>query len=286
MKTIKKLIPYILICFSLLFLVQCTEKIDIKLDTNQPRLVVEGMITNEDTLQTIRLSTTTDYSFKQVAPAVSQAKVTINNETSIVTLIEKPVNSGIYVTPANYIGIPGKKYTLNIELKSALNGQTVYSASEIMPNSYKPDSLKMVYHADWGKKGYFESQVYLQDPPEVNFYSFRGFRNDSIVTDTLSKVDIYNDKFFNNKYIRGLTTTYWDQELKSQKIKVGDKITIQVGSITKEYCTFLEDIKTEVEPKNPLFGGPAANVSTNISNGGFGFFAVCAMSYVSTTLKK
>lgn len=286
MKTLKILIPFVLIILPALLLVQCTEKIDIKLGNNQPRLVVDGMITNEDTVQTIRLNTTTDYFYTKVAPSVSLANVTITVEETTTTLIEKPVNSGIYVTPVNYIGIPGKKYTLNIELKDAINGQKVYTASEIMPKSYQPDSIKMNFHADWGEKGFWEIQLYVQDPPETNFYSFRGFRNDTLVTDTLNMVGMSDDKFFNDTYIRGMSTLYWNQQHKSEKTQVGDKITLQVGSITKEYYTFLDEIKLEVEPKNPLFSGPSANVSTNISNGGFGYFAVCAKSYVSTTMKK
>lgn len=286
MKTIKKFIPYILCLLPLFLLEQCTEKIDIKLANNQPHLVVEGMITNEATVKTIRLSTTTNYFFTNVAPAVSQAKVSLNDETTTITLIENPANSGIYMTPAIYIGIPGKKYTLNIELQNAINGQKVYSANETMPKSYIPDSVKMLFHTDWGKDGYWETQLFLQDPPEVNFYSFRGYRNDTLVTDTLSKVGMSDDKFYNNRYVKGMPTIFWNQEHKSEKINVGDRIRLQVGSITKEYYTFLEELRLEVEPKNPLFSGPSANVSTNISNGAYGYFSVCAMSYVSTTAKK
>ena len=286
MKTIKIYIPWLLCLLTAFLLEQCTEKVDIKLANNQPRLVVEGMVTNEALVQTIRLSTTTDYFYTQVAPAVTQAKVTLNNETSTVTLIENPVNSGIYVTPSTYMGIPGTKYTLNIILNTAINGQTNYSASEIMPQMYSPDSIKLVYHSDWGKKGYWETQLFVQDPPEANYYSFRGYRNDTLVTDTLSKVGISDDKFYNGRYVNGMSTINWNQEYKWEQVIVGDRIKLQVGSITKEYYTFLDQVRLEVEPKNPLFSGPSANVSTNISNSGFGYFAVCAMSYVSTTSKK
>jgi len=286
MKTIKILILPLLSFILVLLLEQCTEKIDIKLGNNQPRLVVEGMITNEAKVHTIQLSTTTDYFYTKVAPAVTQANVTINDGTTTITLIENPANSGIYVTTANYIGIPGVKYTLNIELKNAINGQTVFTTSEVMPMAYNPDSIKMNYRAEWGKQGFWETQLYIQDPPGDNFYSFRGYRNDTLVTDTLNQVGISDDKFFNDNYIRGMSTINWNQDHKSEKLNVGDKITLQVGSITKEYYTFLDEIKLEVEPKNPLFSGPSANVSTNISNGGFGYFAVCAVSYSSTTIKK
>jgi len=286
MKTINKSIFYILCLLTVFLLEQCTEKINIKLDNNQPHLVVEGMLTNEATVKTIRLSTTTDYFYTQVAPAVTQAKVTLNDNKTSVTLIENPANSGIYITPSIYTGIPGTKYTLNIELQSAISGQKIYSAIETMPKAYSPDSIQMLYHPDWGKNGFWETQLFLQDPPEDNFYSFRAFRNDILVTDTLSNVRISDDKFYNNRYVRGMPTVFWNQEHPSEKINVGDRIRLQVGSITKEYYTFLEELRLEVNPKNPLFSGPSANVSTNITNGAYGYFSVCAMSYVSTIARK
>ena len=286
MKVRKNIFPLLLSFIALISLVRCTEKVDIKLDNNQPHLVVEGMITNEATAKTIRLSTTTNYFYTQVAPAVIQANVSIDNGTSTTTLIENPANSGIYMTPANYIGIPGVKYTLNIQLKDAINGQKVYSASETMPKAYSPDSIKLLFHPDWGKKGFWETQLFSLDPPDVNFYSFRGYRNDTLVTDTLSNVGISDDKFYNDRYIKGMTTLFWNQEYKWEKISVGDKITLQVGSITKEYYTFLDQLREEIRPKNPLFSGPSSNVLTNISNGAYGYFSVCAVSNVSTTVKK
>jgi len=83
-----------------------------------------------------------------------------------------------------------------------------------------------------------------------------------------------------------MPTVFWNQEHPSEKINVGDRIRLQVGSITKEYYTFLEELRLEVNPKNPLFSGPSANVSTNITNGAYGYFSVCAMSYVSTIARK
>ena len=286
MKIKKNIFPLFLALSALLLLVRCTEKINIKLANNQPRLVVEGMITNEATVKTIRLSTTTDYFYTQVAPSVTQATVSINNGTTTTTLIENPANSGIYVTPAIYIGIPGVNYTLNIQLKDAINGQQVFSANETMPKAYSPDSIQLLFHPDFGKKGYWETQLFLQDPPEVNFYSFRGYRNDTLITDTLSNVRTSDDKFYNGRYIKGMTTLFWNQEYKWEQIKIGDKVTLQVGSITKDYYTFLEQLREEIQPKNPLFSGPSSNVFTNISNGAYGYFAVCAVSYVSTTVKK
>lgn len=286
MKTINKSIFYILCLLPVFLLEQCTEKINIKLENNQPHLVVEGMVTNEATVKTIRLSTTTDYFYTQVAPAVTLAKVTLNDDKTSVMLIENPANNGIYVTPAIYTGIPGTKYTLNIELQNAINGQKVFSASETMPKAYSPDSIQMLYHPDWGKSGSWETQLYLQDPPGANYYSFRGYRNDTLVTDTISNVRISDDKFYDNRYVRGMPTLFWNQEHISEKIIQEDKIKLQVGSITKEYYTFLDELKQEVNPKNPLFSGPSANVSTNISNGAYGYFSVCAVSYISTTAKK
>ncbi len=281
MKTLKYLIP----CFLGLLFVQCTEKINIKLDNTAPRLVVDGAITSDTTTHTIKLSTSTDYFYNQPAPAVTGALVSINDGTLTTLLTESPTGSGSYETPATFFGVPGKTYSLHIELKEAINGQKIYDAAETMPKQLKIDSIQMEFDEDIYKKGSWKTKLYMQDPPEENFYSFKGYRNDVLITDTLNRVTTTDDKLFNGRYSNGITVLYWNQDSNWQIVNTGDRIKLQVGYITKNYYKFIQELQQEVEEKNPLFSGPSANIRTNISNSGLGYFAVYATSYASTKVK-
>lgn len=278
MKTLKYLLP----CLLGFVFVQCTEKINIKLDNTAPRLVVDGSITTDTTAQKIILSTSTDYFYNQPAPAVTGALVSINDGSSTILLTENPTGSGNYETPATFFGIPGKTYSLHIELKEALNGQKIFDASEKMPEKIKIDSIQLVFNQDIFKKGVWETKLYMKDPPDENFYSFKGFRNDVLITDTLSRVLAIDDKLFNGRYTNGITVLDWNQNSIWEVVNINDQIKLQVGSLTKNYYNFIKEFQKEVEAKNPLFSGPSANVSTNITNGGLGYFAVYATSYAST----
>lgn len=281
MKTLKHILP----CLLAFVLVQCTEKIDIKLNNTAPRLVVDGAITTDTTAHRIRLATSTDYFYNQPAPAVTGALVTINDGSSTLTLAEKPAGSGNYETPATYYGLPGKTYALHIELKEALNGQKIYNATETMPKQLKIDSIKLKFNEDIYKNGSWETNLYLQDPPDENFYSFKGYKNNKLITDTINRVTITDDKLFNGRYSNGITVLFWNQNENWQMVKTDDLIKLQLGSITKSYYKFIQELQLEVGEKNPLFSGPSANVSTNITNGGLGYFAVYATSYASTKVK-
>lgn len=281
MKTLKYLLP----CLLGLVFVQCTEKVDIKLDNTAPRLVVDGAITTDTTTHTIILSTSTDYFYNQPAPAVTGALVSINDGTSTILLTEKPAGSGNYLTSSTFYGIPGKTYSLHIELKEAINGQKIYDASETMPKQLKIDSIQMEFNKDVFKKGAWETKLYAQDPPDENFYSFRGYRNDILITDTLNRVTITDDKLFNGRYTNGISVLYWSQNSNWQIVNTNDRIKLQLGIITKNYYKFIQDFQLEVDEKNPLFSGPSANVRTNITNGGLGYFAAYATTYASTKVK-
>ncbi len=280
-----KILKYILPCLLGLIFVQCTEKINIKLDSTSARLVVDGAITTDTVAHKIKLSTSTDYFYNEPAPAVTGALVSINDGTSTIILTENPVGSGSYETLSTFFGVPGRVYKLHIELKEALNGQRIYDATETMPKHVKIDSIQMEFKEDIFKKGAWQTKLYAQDPLDENFYSFRGYRNNVLVTDSLNRVITTDDKLFNGRYTNGIAVLYWNQNMNWEVINTGDRIKLQLGTITKNYYNFIQELQLEVGEKNPLFSGPPANVRTNISNGGVGYFAAYATSYATTKIK-
>jgi len=72
--------------------------------------------------------------------------------------------------------------------------------------------------------------------------------------------DIENEQF-------GNMDSYYDY------VKQGDKITLCISLIEKGYHDFLLQCQSERRGENPFFGGPASNITTNITNGGVGYFA-------------
>ncbi len=270
----------VLLGSALFFFNSCTERIDIDLEESYTRLVVEGMITNDTLAHTIRLTSTTSYYYSEKAPAVSGATVTIDDGTSVTTLAE--TEPGTYQTPSDYFGIPGRTYHLNIGLATAINGHETYTAVSQMSPMLSLDSISSVYHEDWGPDGYYEIKCYVLDPPSTDFYMFRVFKNGVLVSDSLTKVLVTDDRFYNGNYTNGVGIGYLNQSFEKEIVSPGDNLTIESARITEEYYRFISQLQIQSGYQNPLFSGPPANISGNINNGGIGFFATYPVSYSKT----
>ncbi len=282
----KRITYKILIIISpiMIALSSCTERINIDLGTTYTRFVVEGKITTDTVRQFVKLSKSTDYYYSTPPPAVSHALVTVDDGTEKITLSENDSIPGLYQTPPDYFGVPGKTYELDITLQEAIDGNSSYSATSELHAVSPIDSIGLEYQADF--KAYFVN-IYAQEPPTVDFYSFEVFRNGVLLTDSLNKLGISDDRLFNGNYTYGIPVYFLDQEKPEEVIKPGDTITLRMSEITKEYYNFILQLQDQTfQFRNPLFSGPPANISTNISNGGLGFFAATAVTYASTVLKE
>lgn len=261
----------------------CTEKVDIQLDESYTRLVVDGCITTDTMAHTIKLTTTSSYYYNQPAPAVSGATLTITDGTSTYQLTE--TSPGIYQTDGNVAGIPGKNYTLNIMLKQAIGGYIEYQANSYMNTLSPLDSVSLKFQPDWGKEGFFEVKIYVQEPPTIDYYRFMIYKNNELLTDTITEWFVTDDKFFNGSYTNGAAVAYLNQSNPSEHLDPGDIVTVEVDNIGKDYCTFIWNTQSEIRGSNPLFSGPPANVEGNISNGAIGFFAAYANTRASAVVK-
>jgi hypothetical protein len=191
--------------------------------------------------------------------------------------LENGAIPGCYETPADFFGVPGKTYQLNIELEEAINGETSYSASSKLNPVAPIDSIKVVYKEEWEA---WELQIFALDPVTVNFYMFDVYKNNILLTDTIDEVGISDDKYFNGNFTYGAPVFYFIEEYPDEVVYPGDTIRLRMAGITEEYYNFVIDIMNETfEFRNPLFSGPPANISTNISNEGMGFFTAYAVSY-------
>lgn len=273
----KKLV-YITSLF-LIILSGCTERIEIDLGTTYTRFVVDGVITTDTMKHAVKLSKSIDYYDDVAVPGVSNAQVTIYDGYTTITLEENDSTPGLYETTPDYFGVPGRTYDLEIELEEAINGYTNYSSTSFLNEVAPIDSINVVYLPEWEA---WELQIYAWDPIDVNFYLFDVYKNGIHLTDTLNEVGITDDKFFNGNFTYGVAVYYFIKEYPEEEVFPGDSISLRMGGITNEYFNFVIEMMSETfEFNNPLFSGPPANVSANISNEGLGFFTAYDVSYSS-----
>jgi hypothetical protein len=256
--------------------VSCTERIEIKLEESNVRLVVEGSVTTDTMVHRVILSKTTSYYYSQKAPVVSGASVFIRGGSFNVQLHES--SPGVYETDSTFYGISGESYTLDIELDSVVGGFKNYSAISVMSGKVSLDSLQLLFHPEWSEEGFWEVKCFFQDPPSADYYRFLVYRNGKLMSDTIDKWFISDDRFFNGIYVEGASVAFLDQGSDDEKLEDGDTVTIELNTITRPYARFIFDAQAELMGSNPLFSGPPANVSGNISNGAIGFFSAYTTS--------
>ena len=269
---------------SIIMLSSCTERIDIELDESFTRLVVYGTVTTDTTEHYVELSKTTSYFYNQPPPPISGALVEISDSQGNSIILEE-TKAGRYATPGDYYAVPGRTYTLRIELLEEINGHKTYMASSEVASINPIDSISLRFQPDWGPEGFYEVQCYYQDPPTKDFYMFNIFKNGEWLTDTITNRFVTDDVFYNGNYTNGIGVGFLNQEYEREKLSPGDTITFQGCGIQEDYFTFIWTLQQEAGFSTPLFSGPPANVKSNLNNGATGFFAVYSVSYATTVLQ-
>jgi len=261
----------------------CTERIEVEVDSSFARLVVEGYVTTDTMAHWVRLSTTSDYFYNQPAPGVSRATLSLDDGEIIHILTESDTTPGMYYTEPDFHGIPGKTYTLNIsDLDIDKDGiMEEYSASSELRRVNPVDSITLRYFDFFGNTGY-EVQVYAWDSPEKDWYSFKVWKNGILMTDTLTEMIIQNDDFFNGNYTFGITSQFLSNDKAEEVVEIGDTITFEINGITEDYYNYIIEAQSQVFPQTPLFSGPPANIRTNLNNDAIGFFVAYSAEYSST----
>lgn len=285
MKTIYKFKYLVLSIIAMLLLTSCEEKIDIKLDDESVRLVVEGNLSDSAKVHTVKLTQSSNYFSNEEEPLVTGAVLTISDGTTIFNLNE--VTPGIYQSASNVKGEIGKTYTLKISLKNAIGGYKEYEASSVMKNNNQLDSLTFREGGDQNSPGgghNIENKVSINvwafEPATIDdYYMWKYYVNGKNMSDTLKNATFTDDLIVNGNYIPGLTVFV------SDKIKIGDTITVETMGITKDYYNYIMGIMQLTEWNGGSFSGPPTNPKNNINNGALGYFNVYSSSRVSTIVK-
>jgi hypothetical protein len=265
--------------------VSCTEIIDIELDSTYQRLVVYGTVTEDSLHHRVQLTLSSDYFSNAPSPRISDAVVELESEGIIMPFYENDTIPGLYLSAEAFRGEPEKQYSLHISQVDA-DGDGVeeeYRANSSMPLGARLDSITVSYFQSPFVSGY-QVFMYALDPPQRNWYSFKIWKNQELLTDTLSKYAIQSDDFFNGTYIFGLPVGFLIDDDPREAARPGDTITFELNAIDQPYFDFIADAQLEIAGNNPLFSGPPANIRTNIENGAQGVFAAYSIQRVSVII--
>jgi Domain of unknown function (DUF4249) len=236
----------------------CMKIIEVDLNTTDPKVIIEGDITDEADGFKIKISKTVNFSAANNFPPVKGAVVTITDNTgSVQTLTES--TAGIY-TLKNTKGVSGKTYTLKV----VAEGKT-YTASSTMPKVVDLLGLEIELspfnQASFTDKFYDIYPFFLDPAADKNNYLFfvsskgkkeKGFSN------------VINDNLFNGSY------NPFPLGVFDLKLKPTDTVTVEMRCIDKpvyDYYYSLNQISDNGDSATP------ANPVSNITGGALGYFS-------------
>jgi hypothetical protein len=237
---------------SLVVLAGCEDVVDVKLDQGQPQLVVDGVVSDQPGPYVITLSKTAPYFENAQTPRVMGAVVKItDNEGNTETLTE--TEPGKYVTNT-LRGKIGNHYVLEIQAEGEQ-----YRAQTDIKRVPEIDSLKQSFKTKsaFREEGYYVLYYGPEYPGPGDYYRFKIYKNDVLINQP-SNLRVRSDEFVEGSYISG-------SEMNEKPFKVGDRIKIEVCSITEDNYYFYNEMVTQIN-NGGLFANPPANVRTNVMN--------------------
>lgn len=266
----------ILIGVAATLLASCQKVITVDLNKANPRLVVEGIVSNQDRPWSVTLSKTGNYFEPSLDfPPVTGALVTISDDAGRRDTLREAA-AGTYLGPVSMKGIAGRTYTLSVS-----SDGSEYRAVSSMPEKVTIDSVYAIEtHSPRGEAGY-DVYVMFKDPPGTGNYYRLNVRSSSLIpADSIDgrRYRLYSDKLTNGNEMTERVRT-------RGSIHAGDIITVELLSIDRaayDYFSTLRDVLSS--ERSPTSLSPA-NPNTNLSGGALGYFAAWSADTRSITLR-
>ncbi len=249
----------------------CEEVININLKNMEPRLVIEGVISDQPEQSWFAISKTTDYFRPNDFPMISGAFITVTDDIGHVDTFTE-AQPGIYFAP-DMLGQIGRTYNASVTIDSI-----TYRATSYIPTPITIDSVRTEYQEGGGfgseeDEGY-RLYVNFTDPPNVsNFGRLRITVNDSLLPDYY----LYDDDFTDGNPI--------EYNYFNQVFQVGDSLTIEyisMDSIVYDYFRTLVNVVAYEEGNGNEPVAPANPLSNwdNDALGYFGAFSVNSRTFI------
>ena len=292
--------PQIFFLLFLLLLNSCITTFIPKIEEEKELLVVQGIITDKDVTDTIKLSKSLPLGEINAARPVTGCIVTLSDDLGSKVILDES-SAGTYITPSFFHGIPGRSYTLHIATNSEFNNFNYESSPMEMKPVPPIDSLyyekTVIEKAEGFFKGINGCQIYLNthDPKNVcRFYRW-DFSETWIfrlpfavpneicwVTDKSHTAIIKSTDAFSESKIDRFPINYISNA--TDRLQTKYRIEINQYSMSEEEYIYWEKIQNIAVKVGGLYDIIPASVPSNIrcmenpAEKVLGFFSVSAKS--------
>jgi hypothetical protein len=260
MKDMRKYSFAMLFLAALAAMAGCEQKIELKLENADPKIVIEGWVTDQPGPYDFKVSRSSPYLGDGADVKVSGARLILRDDMGVVdTLVE--TRPGWYQT-THLQGQMEHNYVLEVNVEG-----TTYTASNYMPRinpllgtGYEYNDT-MVFGA-----GYYVGLL-AQEPAGIgDFYQFRFWRNDTAFN-AISDLLISDDR-----YVDGQISPF----LFPYPNRLGDTVVVEVRSISAKTYDFFVTLFQQGTGSGGPFASVPDNLATNFDNGAVGWFGAAS----------
>jgi len=202
--------------------------------------------------------------------------VTVSSDTKTYTFTDN--GSGLFFMDQAFDGQPGETFTLKIDY----DGET-YTAVQQMNRIATLEDVRYELYESFDSTNVDE----ITNPDNADIYDIYvtfqeplGAGDNYFVTSHKKPLapnkDLRFGWYYEDELLDG--AYFEDEYIEDGAYSVGDTVVTQLYSITKETYDYFLAIDEQTEFRGFVFDKPPANVPTNITNGGRGFFIVSAVS--------
>ena len=272
----------ILLIISSVALVACEKTVILDVNQSQPRVIIEGQVTNRPGYQYVKVTWSSGFYSTEQSPRIENAAVSVSDDAgNHYDFIHNPggdADSAGYYRPAQpFVGVIGRTYHLSVQVE-----ENVFEASDLMSPVTSIDSLASKINEDEEKDPdkvgkIYEVLMFAKEPPATtDYYLFKFYRNDSLTVYTDTDIYFADDEFLGEE-IDGIPSPVY--------YAPGDLARVEMYSISREGYVFYNDLQRLLNNDGGLFGQPPSNSRTNLSNGALGFFQASAMNMKELLIK-
>jgi len=268
----------------LVVLSSCEEIIDVDLQDEAPRLVIEASIdwekgtTGND--QLIKLNMSTPFFETASITAVEGALVSVTNDSTDDVFVFADTGEGNYTT-SEFIPILNDTYTLEV----IHDGET-YAASEALVSVAPINEIRQSIEGGFNDE-IIDLNLYFDDPVnEENFYFSKLLREG----DTFTELNTLSDRFIdgNEVFIIFEKDGYSDND---SEFLPGDVVKIELLGVSEQFYGFMEILIEQYYGGGDPFSSTAAEIKgncinlTNEANYAYGYFRLSEADIITYTVE-
>lgn len=266
-----------------LIMSSCEDVIELDLKNSAPKLVVESYITDNNQPVTVKISKSADFYSVSEMPAVSGARVVINDNDQITDTLTESKN-GIY-SSSKIKGTTGHSYHLTV----VADNLTIKATSEI-PQKVDIDSLDYEWAENPHSEGYMV-KLWFNDPVGTkNYYRIKLEKNGKPYKDIESgnEMILVIDKIWDGKQV------HIPVKQGGGFFNIGDTITVHLAHLSYSTYEYYLTLKSALATGNStmaigksMMQGSAtpANPKNTFSEDVLGYFGAASVSTKTIIIK-